>query len=94
MTPEEKRLKLNAIKKSRANGATVDEACKEHGVTISAFYNWQRKVPANTSTRRMIPGRLVKKPYVQEIALTPSPQRLVCLIGTPQDISRVIGTLS
>lgn len=75
--------------------ATLGEALKATKTSVSAYYHW-KKIQEKTPKKPKVKLKKTSKPYMQEIPLQMSPvrePRIVCLIGSPSEIAKIIGEL-
>ena len=70
-TPQEK---MEIIDEVRKKGSPVSEVCRRHGISVSLFYEWERKVKEATVTSL---GGLWRRPTafaLREAILRASPR--------------------
>jgi hypothetical protein len=95
-TTEEVKAKVQEVK-NRGDGISLALACKNAGISVNTFYYWTKPTK---KVKTKIKGKLSAKakkhvPYVQEIPVERvASAKVVCLIGSPADIARIMGSLN
>lgn len=95
LTPyaQEKMTKIAELRKDH----TLTEALKESKTSPSAYYSWlntQKKADKKKAKAPKVVLRRKSQPYLQEIPVAaPTEKRIVCLIGSPSEIAKIVGEL-
>lgn len=70
---------MKRIKDKKAQGSTIEDACKDERLSVGTYYKYQNDLA------KIKP---VKKPYAETIQAAPQAQsKLVCLVGSPAEIA-------